>query len=38
MKRAVLAGEALADDFGVLVDEDGHLMASIASWPGMTMK
>src|ERR1700704_4210024 len=24
MERAVLAGEALADDAGVLVDEDGH--------------
>src|SRR5688500_8792045 len=24
MKRAVLAGETLADNFGVLVDEDGH--------------
>jgi hypothetical protein len=24
MEGAVLAGEALADDFGVLVDEDGH--------------
>ena len=24
MERAVLAGEALADDLGVLVDEDGH--------------
>src|SRR6185437_1781805 len=24
MERALLAGEALADDFGVLVDEDGH--------------
>src|SRR5271170_6825703 len=28
MKRAVLAGKALADDFGVLVDEDGHHAAS----------
>ena len=25
MERAVLAGEALADDLGVLVDEDGHV-------------
>jgi hypothetical protein len=25
MERAVLAGEALADDLGVLVDENGHL-------------
>jgi hypothetical protein len=24
MERAVLAGEALADDLGVLVDQDGH--------------
>jgi hypothetical protein len=24
MKRAVLAGEALADDFGVLVNQNGH--------------
>ena len=24
MEGAVLAGEALADDLGVLVDEDGH--------------
>src|SRR5918995_1738739 len=24
VKRAVLAGEALADDLGILVDEDGH--------------
>jgi hypothetical protein len=24
MKRAVLAGKTLADDFGVLVDQDGH--------------
>ena len=28
MERAVLAGDALADDLGVLVDEDGHHAAS----------
>ena len=25
VERALLAGEALADDLGVLVDEDGHV-------------
>src|ERR1700722_4916131 len=29
MEGAVLAGKALADDFGVLVDEDGHYRASL---------
>jgi hypothetical protein len=24
MKRAVLAGKTLADDFGIFVDQDGH--------------
>jgi hypothetical protein len=24
MERAVLAGKALADDFGILVDQNGH--------------
>src|SRR5580700_1777695 len=31
MEGAVLAGEALADDFGVLVDEDGHHAASFTA-------
>ena len=31
MEGAVLAGEALADDFGVLVDEDGHQAASFTA-------
>src|SRR5580658_4878381 len=31
MKGAVLAGEALADDLGVLVDEDGHQAASLTA-------
>jgi hypothetical protein len=26
MERAVLAGETLADDLGVLVDQDGHAL------------
>src|ERR1700687_4344700 len=31
MDGAVLAGEALADDLGVLVDEDGHYAASFTA-------
>ena len=31
MEGAVLAGEALADDLGVLVDEDGHFGLSVAA-------
>ena len=31
MERAVLAGKALADDLGVLVDEDGHYAASFTA-------
>src|SRR5580700_6695312 len=31
MKGAVLAGEALADDLGVFVDEDGHYAASFTA-------
>src|SRR5438132_9298840 len=31
MERAVLAGETLADDAGVLVDEDGHHAASFTA-------
>src|ERR1700693_3295019 len=31
MEGAVLAGEALADDLGVLVDEDGHYAASFTA-------
>src|SRR5581483_5983014 len=31
MERAVLAGEALADDLGGLVDEDGHYAASFTA-------
>jgi hypothetical protein len=30
MEGAVLAGEALADDLGILVDEDAHCSASLA--------
>jgi hypothetical protein len=29
MEGAVLAGEALADDLGVLVDQDGHRLTSL---------
>src|SRR5450631_4456740 len=31
MEGAVLAGEALADDLGILVDEDGHYAASFTA-------
>src|SRR5215510_14278462 len=32
VERALRAGEALADDLGVLVDQDGHQFASLTAW------
>src|SRR4030095_11740244 len=32
MERAVLAGEALADDLGALADEDGHQVLPLTAW------
>jgi error-prone DNA polymerase len=38
VERAVLAGEALADDLRILVDENGHATPTFqqSSWPGLS--